>query len=208
MEHGFIQPLLRLHLQVIPAQKLGDILPGASPAGGGVGHSAKHRLWYRDFLSLLDHPDLHSVEEFCDRVWKKDRKPKKGKQVVGGAGAGKQVGSGGAQPRAPNPQRQQSGPPQGKLWLQAGSPVADGQGRGQSSQKAPQNPALQNPTLLNGPAAKNNPKTQSGPKAVAGGVVGGARGGSQHAAKWRRLQENKKGRNRRTHELQRPPRSV
>uniref|UniRef100_A0A3B4YJE8 Sema domain, immunoglobulin domain (Ig), short basic domain, secreted, (semaphorin) 3Aa n=1 Tax=Seriola lalandi dorsalis TaxID=1841481 RepID=A0A3B4YJE8_SERLL len=106
VEHGFIQPLLRLNLQVIPTQRLGDILPGIPGTGGGVGHSAKHRLWYRDFLSLLDHPDLNSVEEFCDRVWKKERKQKR------------------------------------------------------------------------------------------------------HTAKWRRMQENKKGRNRRTHELQRPPRSV
>uniref|UniRef100_A0A8C5DMJ4 Sema domain, immunoglobulin domain (Ig), short basic domain, secreted, (semaphorin) 3Aa n=1 Tax=Gouania willdenowi TaxID=441366 RepID=A0A8C5DMJ4_GOUWI len=102
VEHGFIQPLLRLNIQVIPTQRLGDILPGIPGVGGGTGHSAKHRVWYRDFLSLLDHPELNSVEEFCDRVWKKD----------------------------------------------------------------------------------------------------------QHATKWRRMQENKKGRNRRTHELQRPPRSV
>uniref|UniRef100_A0A8C9XF66 Sema domain, immunoglobulin domain (Ig), short basic domain, secreted, (semaphorin) 3Aa n=1 Tax=Sander lucioperca TaxID=283035 RepID=A0A8C9XF66_SANLU len=111
VEHGFIQPLLRLNLQVIPAQRLGDILPGLSSAGGGVGHSPKHRLWYRDFLSLLDHPDLNSVEEFCDRVWKKERKQKRVKTPNGNT-------------------------------------------------------------------------------------------------KWRRMQENKKGRNRRTHELQRPPRSV
>uniref|UniRef100_A0A674NTC1 Sema domain, immunoglobulin domain (Ig), short basic domain, secreted, (semaphorin) 3Aa n=1 Tax=Takifugu rubripes TaxID=31033 RepID=A0A674NTC1_TAKRU len=60
VEHGFIQPLLRLSLQVIPAQKLGDILPGLPAADAGVDQSAKHRLWYRDFLSLLDHPDLSS----------------------------------------------------------------------------------------------------------------------------------------------------
>uniref|UniRef100_A0A8C9XFH4 Sema domain, immunoglobulin domain (Ig), short basic domain, secreted, (semaphorin) 3Aa n=1 Tax=Sander lucioperca TaxID=283035 RepID=A0A8C9XFH4_SANLU len=127
VEHGFIQPLLRLNLQVIPAQRLGDILPGLSSAGGGVGHSPKHRLWYRDFLSLLDHPDLNSVEEFCDRVWKKERKQKRVK--------------------TPNGNSQGHGP---RLELQH----------------------------------------------------------SQPAAKWRRMQENKKGRNRRTHELQRPPRSV
>uniref|UniRef100_A0A8C6KP50 Sema domain, immunoglobulin domain (Ig), short basic domain, secreted, (semaphorin) 3Aa n=1 Tax=Nothobranchius furzeri TaxID=105023 RepID=A0A8C6KP50_NOTFU len=114
VEHGFIQPLLRLNLQVIPTNKLGDILPGFPGTGGAMGHSAKHRVWYRDFLSLLDHPELNSVEEFCDRVWKKERKQKKAK--------------------APN-----------------------GNGQG---------------------------------------------------AKWKRMQENKKGRNRRTHELQRPPRSV
>uniref|UniRef100_A0A8C6NK83 Sema domain, immunoglobulin domain (Ig), short basic domain, secreted, (semaphorin) 3Aa n=1 Tax=Nothobranchius furzeri TaxID=105023 RepID=A0A8C6NK83_NOTFU len=111
VEHGFIQPLLRLNLQVIPTNKLGDILPGFPGTGGAMGHSAKHRVWYRDFLSLLDHPELNSVEEFCDRVWKKERKQKKAK--------------------APNGN-----------------------------------------------------------------------------AKWKRMQENKKGRNRRTHELQRPPRSV
>lgn len=211
VEHGFIQPLLRLNLQVIPAQKLGDILPGLpSAAGGGGGHSAKHRLWYRDFLSLLDHPDLHSVEEFCDRVWKKDRKQKKGKTPTGSS-QGKQGVSGGSQPalqpKSLNPQRQQSGPPPSKPWLQAGPPTAEGQARGQNTQKAQQNLGM-----LSGQTPKSNQKTQSNQKAQGGAagsqVVGGSRGSSQHAAKWRRMQENKKGRNRRTHELQRPPRSV
>uniref|UniRef100_A0A8C7Z0V0 Sema domain, immunoglobulin domain (Ig), short basic domain, secreted, (semaphorin) 3Aa n=1 Tax=Oryzias sinensis TaxID=183150 RepID=A0A8C7Z0V0_9TELE len=118
IEHGFIQPLLRLSLQVIPTQRLADILPGLpGAAGGGSGHSPKHRVWYRDFLSLLDHPELNSVEEFCDRVWKKERKQKRVKT--------------------------------------------------------------------------SNGNNQSKPD-----------------TKWRRMQDNKKGRNRRTHELQRPPRSV
>uniref|UniRef100_A0A8C5G285 Sema domain, immunoglobulin domain (Ig), short basic domain, secreted, (semaphorin) 3Aa n=1 Tax=Gouania willdenowi TaxID=441366 RepID=A0A8C5G285_GOUWI len=78
VEHGFIQPLLRLNIQVIPTQRLGDILPGIPGVGGGTGHSAKHRVWYRDFLSLLDHPELNSVEEFCDRVWKKERTTEEG----------------------------------------------------------------------------------------------------------------------------------
>uniref|UniRef100_A0A8C7Z5V3 Sema domain, immunoglobulin domain (Ig), short basic domain, secreted, (semaphorin) 3Aa n=1 Tax=Oryzias sinensis TaxID=183150 RepID=A0A8C7Z5V3_9TELE len=119
IEHGFIQPLLRLSLQVIPTQRLADILPGLpGAAGGGSGHSPKHRVWYRDFLSLLDHPELNSVEEFCDRVWKKERKQKR---------------------------------------LEA----------------------------------RHASRTLK-----------------KHTAKWRRMQDNKKGRNRRTHELQRPPRSV
>ncbi|XP_077357527.1 semaphorin-3aa isoform X2 [Festucalex cinctus] len=170
VEHGFIQPLLRLSLQVIPAHRLGDILagPGAPPAG-------KQRVWYRDFLSLLDHPDLNSVEEFCDRVWKKERKPKKAKAPNGQA-------SPPLRPKAPAPnaQKLQAGPPQGKAWLQVGAENA-------KSMLTP----------------KNQAKTQSGPKGQAA-----ARAGAQHAAKWRRVQDNKKGRNRRTHELQRPPRSV
>lgn len=208
VEHGFIQPLLRLNLQVIPTQRLGDILPGLSGAGGGVGHSAKHRLWYRDFLSLLDHPDLNSVEEFCDRVWKKERKQKRVK-TPNTNGQGKPDSAGGSnsalRPKAPNTQKQQASPPQSRPWLQAGAPTVEGPTRSQNTQKGQPNLGM-----LSGQAPKNNQKNgQKGQGSLAGSqVVGGSRAGSQHAAKWRRMQENKKGRNRRTHELQRPPRSV
>ncbi|KAE8281380.1 Semaphorin-3aa Semaphorin-1A Semaphorin-Z1A [Larimichthys crocea] len=209
VEHGFIQPLLRLNLQVIPTQKLGDILPGLSSAGD-VGHSAKHRLWYRDFLSLLDHPDLNSVEEFCDRVWKKERKQKRVK-APSGNGQGKPDGAGGSnpalRPKATNTQKQQASPPQSRPWLQGGAPTVEGPARGQNTQKGQQNLGL-----LSGQAPKNNQKTQNGQKGQASAagsqIVGGSRVSSQHTTKWRRMQENKKGRNRRTHELQRPPRSV
>uniref|UniRef100_UPI0037E8E32B semaphorin-3aa isoform X2 n=1 Tax=Semicossyphus pulcher TaxID=241346 RepID=UPI0037E8E32B len=215
VEHGFIQPLLRLNLQVIPSQKLSDILPGLPGAGGGVGHPAKHRLWYRDFLSLLDHPDLNSVEEFCDRVWKKERKQKRVK-TPNGQGKADSAGSssGPLRPKAlpPNSQKQQQSPPQSKPWLQAGGPTADESARGQNAQKAQPNLGI-----LSKDAPKNNQKAQNGQKGQGGAAgsqaapaapAGGSRANSQHAAKWRRMQENKKGRNRRTHELQRPPRSV
>ncbi|XP_077400040.1 semaphorin-3aa isoform X2 [Vanacampus margaritifer] len=181
VEHGFIQPLLRLSLQVIPAHRLGDILPGT--AGPGAPPAGKQRVWYRDFLSLLDHPDLNSVEEFCERVWKKERKPKKVKAPNGQAGPP-------LRPKAlaPNAQKLQAGPPQGKAWLHTGA-------------ENPKNPA--NLGTLSVQTPKNQAKTQSGPKGQAA-----ARAGAQHATKWRRMQDNKKGRNRRTHELQRPPRSV
>lgn len=212
VEHGFIQPLLRLNLQVIPTQRLGDILPGIPGAGGGVGQSAKHRVWYRDFLSLLDHPDLNSVEEFCDRVWKKERKQKRGKTPNTNS-QGKPDATGGSngtlRPRAmaPNAQKQQGSPPQSRPWLQAGAPTVEGPTRSQNTQKGQPNLGM-----LSGQAPKNNQRAQSGQKAqgnLAGSQVAGAsRASSQHANKWRRMQENKKGRNRRTHELQRPPRSV
>ncbi|XP_029317632.1 semaphorin-3aa [Cottoperca gobio] len=206
VEHGFIQPLLRLNLQVIPAQKLGDILPGLSSVGGGVGHSPKHRLWYRDFLSLLDHPDLNSVEEFCDRVWKKERKQKRVKTANS---QGKPDSTGASNPAlrpkalAPNAQKQQASPPQSRP--KAGAPTVDGPEQSQTTQKTQLNLGT-----LSGQAPKNNQKTQNGQRAPGQGsqAAGGSRAGSQHTAKWRRMQENKKGRNRRTHELQRPPRSV
>ncbi|XP_043964235.1 semaphorin-3aa isoform X2 [Gambusia affinis] len=205
VEHGFIQPLLRLNLQVIPTQRLGDILPGLPSAGGGAGNSAKHRVWYRDFLSLLDHPELNSVEEFCDRVWKKERKQKKVK-APNSNGKSDSAPSSAARPKAaaPTAQKQQASPPNSRSWLQAGDPVGEGPTRSQNTQKG-------QPNLSTVP--KNGPKTDGNGAKVQGGpggsqVVGGARVSSQHTAKWRRMQENKKGRNRRTHELQRPPRSV
>uniref|UniRef100_A0A8C5HYA4 Semaphorin-3ab-like n=1 Tax=Gouania willdenowi TaxID=441366 RepID=A0A8C5HYA4_GOUWI len=210
VEHGFIQPLLRLNIQVIPTQRLGDILPGIPGVGGGTGHSAKHRVWYRDFLSLLDHPELNSVEEFCDRVWKKERKQKRVK-TPSGKNQDKTDSTSGSiaalRPKAlaPNAQKQQASPPQSKPWLQSGSPTVEGPTRGQGPQKAQPNLGM-----LSNPAARSNQKSQNSQKGPIGGspVVGGPRANSQHATKWRRMQENKKGRNRRTHELQRPPRSV
>uniref|UniRef100_A0AAY4EBT8 Uncharacterized protein n=1 Tax=Denticeps clupeoides TaxID=299321 RepID=A0AAY4EBT8_9TELE len=120
VEHGFIQPLLRISLQVVPADHVGELLlrtgAGFGSAweqdGDSLAPAAKHKMWYRDFLSLLDHPDLNSVDEFCDRVWRREKKQR------------------------------------------------------------------------------------------------GKKGGPPNTAKWRQLQENKRGRNRRTHEQQRPPRSV
>lgn len=210
VEHGFIQPLLRLNLQVIPTQRLGDILPALSGAGGGVGHSPKHRLWYRDFLSLLDHPDLNSVEEFCDRVWKKERKQKRVKTPNDNS-QGKPDSTGSTntalRPKAPHTQKEQASPPQSRPWLQAGAPTVEGPARSQNTQKGQPNLGM-----LSSQAPKNNQNLQNGQKGqgsvAASQAVTGSRAGSQHAAKWRRMQENKKGRNRRTHELQRPPRSV
>uniref|UniRef100_A0AAY4BSF8 Uncharacterized protein n=1 Tax=Denticeps clupeoides TaxID=299321 RepID=A0AAY4BSF8_9TELE len=114
VEHGFMQTLLRITLHVIPAEHLDDLLhandtPGRAPPGP--------RAWYRDFLSLISHPSLNSVDELCEQVWKRERK-----------------------------QRRQ------KAHLLHAAP--------------------------------------------------------QNAGKWKLLQENKKGRNRRTHEQQRAPRSV
>ncbi|KAJ4924738.1 hypothetical protein JOQ06_003689 [Pogonophryne albipinna] len=203
VEHGFIQPLLRLNLQVIPTQKLGDMLPGLSSGGG---HSPKHRLWYRDFLSLLDHPDLNSVEEFCDRVWKKERKQKRVKTPNGNT-QGKTDSTGVSNPAArpkalaPNAQKQQANPPQRGPWPKGDDPTVDVPTQGQPTQKTQPNLG----TLI-GQAPKNNSRAQNGQKGTP--ASGGSRAGSHQTAKWRRMQENKKGRNRRTHELQRPPRSV
>uniref|UniRef100_A0A8B9KME8 Semaphorin-3aa-like n=1 Tax=Astyanax mexicanus TaxID=7994 RepID=A0A8B9KME8_ASTMX len=84
VEHGFIQPLLRLTLQVIPSQRVGELLLRT----GAVDREPvpKHKVWYRDFLSLLEHPDLHSVDEFCEQVWRKERKQRGKKAPKAGPG--------------------------------------------------------------------------------------------------------------------------
>ncbi|KAM6984809.1 semaphorin-3aa [Aplochiton taeniatus] len=223
VEHGFIQPLVRLNLHVIPTQRLGELLPAgvssAAPSPGGVGgHSPKHKLWYRDFLSLLDHPDPNSVEEFCDRVWKKERKQRRPKPPpkVSGAAQTRPDGTAGPGPAlrpkatgggggagTPTAQKQVGGPPPqpNKQKLQAGEEPL----RSQTAPKGQPNLGTADSTQ----APKNNPKAQDS-QAPKGQGGQGSRGGlpPQHTAKWRRMQENKKGRNRRTHEQQRPPRSV
>ncbi|CAL8330416.1 unnamed protein product [Boreogadus saida] len=224
VEHGFVQPLLRLTLQVIPTQRLGDILPAAGAAaalgGGGAGAGgpaggSKHRVWYRDFLSLLDHPDLSSVEEFCDRVWKKERKQKRFKAPAGDAqgpavvAVGTAAAAAAPRPKAPGPngQKRQGTPAQSGPRLGARGQAAEGAAAPvQSAQTGVPSPTG---AATSGQGPKNSQRGQNTQTQNKGSqAAGGPRAGPQHSAKWRRMQENKKGRNRRTHELQRPPRSV
>uniref|UniRef100_A0A671RU06 Semaphorin-3aa-like n=1 Tax=Sinocyclocheilus anshuiensis TaxID=1608454 RepID=A0A671RU06_9TELE len=121
VEHGFIQPLWHINLQVIPSQRVGELLLRAG--ANDKDPSPKHKLWYQDFMSLLEHPDLNSVDEFCERVWKREKKGCKTHQKC----------------------------------------------RTTQLLRFSQSPQV---------------------------------------SKWKQLQENKRGRNRRTHEQQRPPRSV
>ncbi|KAI1905484.1 hypothetical protein AGOR_G00016680 [Albula goreensis] len=122
VEHGFIQTLLKVTLEVIDSEHLEDLLHREEEAGPREAPPQQgQKVWYRDFLSLINHPNLNSMDEFCEQVWKRERK--------------------------------------------------------QRRQKA------------------HSPHTHTHAHA-------------QHANKWKHLQESKKGRNRRTHELQRAPRSV
>uniref|UniRef100_A0A8D0CLP9 Sema domain, immunoglobulin domain (Ig), short basic domain, secreted, (semaphorin) 3Ab n=1 Tax=Scleropages formosus TaxID=113540 RepID=A0A8D0CLP9_SCLFO len=121
VEHGFMQTLLRVSLEVIDTERLEELLHKEEDGGAedtkvreGPGHLPNQKVWYRDFMSLINHPNLNSVEEFCEQAWRRERKQRR--------------------------QKAQSSSPQ--------------------------------------------------------------------ASKWKHLQESKKGRNRRTHELERAPRSV
>ncbi|XP_055509483.1 semaphorin-3ab [Leucoraja erinacea] len=119
VEHGFMQTLLRVTLEIIDTEHLEELLHKVEVEAprGKEGHAispAIQKVWYRDFMQLINHPNLNTMDEFCEQVWRRDRRRRK--------------------------------------------------------QGLPHTPA--------------------------------------HGNKWKHLQENKKGRNRRTHESERAPRSV
>uniref|UniRef100_A0A3B1KES4 Sema domain, immunoglobulin domain (Ig), short basic domain, secreted, (semaphorin) 3Ab n=1 Tax=Astyanax mexicanus TaxID=7994 RepID=A0A3B1KES4_ASTMX len=76
VEHGFIQTLLRLTLHVIPADQLDELLHREPPDTGRTPHA---KLWYQDFLSLIDPPSPNSVDQLCEQVWKRERKQRRQK---------------------------------------------------------------------------------------------------------------------------------
>lgn len=198
VEHGFIQPLLRLTLQVIPSQRVGELLLRSSAADRSP---AKQKLWYQDFLSLLEHPDLNSVDEFCEHVWKKERK-QRGKKPP-------KAGTGHAQV--------QRGPQSTSLNLQIyneGPKVTNISNPNQAKSSGVQKgQGLQSTTNTENQNSRPNPSTST-PLRSQESQSQGKRGSPAtrrtpaSTAKWKHLQENKRGRNRRTHEQQRPPRSV
>ncbi|TSK13300.1 Semaphorin-3aa [Bagarius yarrelli] len=201
VEHGFIQPLLRLTLQVIPSQRVGELLLRTSAAERDL--PSKQKFWYRDFLSLLEHPDLNSVDEFCEHVWKKERKQRGKKTPKTGLGLAQaqtqtqknsQISQTSAQiqndgPKATNvpnlPKIQRSQGPQGTTNMD-----------NQTPQPSPS-------TTLKLPSSQASQNQKQGKR-----VSSPARRTPVSTTKWKQLQENKRGRNRRTHEQQRPPRSV
>uniref|UniRef100_A0A672PC93 Semaphorin-3B-like n=1 Tax=Sinocyclocheilus grahami TaxID=75366 RepID=A0A672PC93_SINGR len=72
MEHGFTQTILVITLEILP---LAGSAPSApiprSPAHSHANHgqSTNQKLWYRDFMQLVDHPNLNTVDQICEQVW-------------------------------------------------------------------------------------------------------------------------------------------
>ncbi|XP_062860350.1 semaphorin-3ab [Trichomycterus rosablanca] len=76
VEHGFMQTLLRLTLHVIPTDHLDELRQRHSPDSS---QSLNAKLWYQDFLSLIDPPSPNSVDQLCEQVWKRERKHRRQK---------------------------------------------------------------------------------------------------------------------------------
>uniref|UniRef100_A0A8C8H9V0 Sema domain, immunoglobulin domain (Ig), short basic domain, secreted, (semaphorin) 3B n=1 Tax=Oncorhynchus tshawytscha TaxID=74940 RepID=A0A8C8H9V0_ONCTS len=72
MEHGFTQTLLDITLEVVPSSSSpsppADPLLRLDPRSGGP-PSTSQKMWYRDFMQLVDHPNLSTVDQICEQVW-------------------------------------------------------------------------------------------------------------------------------------------
>ncbi|KAM9829802.1 semaphorin-3B [Syngnathus typhle] len=91
MEHGFTQTLLGITLDVI--QSSSSNLPSeapsrAEPRSGGGPLVANPKLWYRDFMQLVDHPNLSTVDQICEQVWAR-RNPAGAIMEKKGSGSGR-----------------------------------------------------------------------------------------------------------------------
>lgn len=83
VEHGFMQTLLKVTLEVIDNDHLEELLHKEEDGDGSKIKDATNsmtpsqKIWYRDFMQLINHPNLNSMDEFCEQVWKRDRKQRR-----------------------------------------------------------------------------------------------------------------------------------
>ncbi|XP_062248035.1 semaphorin-3B [Platichthys flesus] len=71
MEYGFTQTLLGITLEVVPSiSSPASSRPSDAPVRSGGGAAVTNqKLWYRDFMQLVDHPNLSTVDQICEQVW-------------------------------------------------------------------------------------------------------------------------------------------
>ncbi|XP_069766106.1 semaphorin-3ab [Narcine bancroftii] len=82
VEHGFMQTLLKVSLEIIDTEHLEELLHKEDVEGLRVKEShgissAIQKVWYRDFMQLINHPNLNTMDEFCEQVWRRDRRRRK-----------------------------------------------------------------------------------------------------------------------------------
>ncbi|RMC10411.1 hypothetical protein DUI87_13216 [Hirundo rustica rustica] len=83
VEHGFMQTLLKVTLEVIDNDHLEELLHKEEDGDGSKIKDATNsmtpsqKIWYRDFMQLINHPNLNTMDEFCEQVWKRDRKQRR-----------------------------------------------------------------------------------------------------------------------------------
>ncbi|XP_071669169.1 semaphorin-3B [Patagioenas fasciata] len=102
-EHGFTQPLLRLSLEVIGTRQAAGMAPASDPQL--VAAPPGHKVWYRDFLQLVERPPLGAVDRVCQRLWSRGRPPPPPRAYAGPPGRRQ-----GEEPRKARRRRTHEGP--------------------------------------------------------------------------------------------------
>ncbi|XP_072928164.1 semaphorin-3A-like [Hemitrygon akajei] len=81
MEHDFTQTLMQISLEVIGLEQADELLGHHPPADRGPQAAfPNQKVWYRDFLQLVDHPSLKTVDEVCQQAWRRRVKQAKHKR--------------------------------------------------------------------------------------------------------------------------------
>ncbi|XP_060786856.1 semaphorin-3B [Neoarius graeffei] len=67
MEHGFTQTLLSITLEIVPTR--GPAHSQGHRLTQSQAQSTNQKLWYRDFMQLVDHPNLSTADQICEQIW-------------------------------------------------------------------------------------------------------------------------------------------
>ncbi|XP_076849500.1 semaphorin-3E [Brachyhypopomus gauderio] len=90
-EHGFVQTVARVTLEVLEEERVENLFHRGEYGEGEAQLRAplcpfvslpsapsSNKVWYRDFMQLIGYGNIHRVEQYCERVWcVADRKKKK-----------------------------------------------------------------------------------------------------------------------------------
>ncbi|KAF4101195.1 semaphorin-3E isoform X1 [Onychostoma macrolepis] len=90
-EHGFVQTVVRVTLEVLDEGKVEGLLHKGEEEEGDSPHRpppcpfpslpsapSSSKLWYKDFMQLIGYSNFQRVEQYCEKVWcVSDRKRKK-----------------------------------------------------------------------------------------------------------------------------------
>ncbi|KAJ1109534.1 hypothetical protein NDU88_006894 [Pleurodeles waltl] len=92
LEHGFVQTVTKITLEVIESDQLSDIFhrgehdeDGAliqrGPPCSVPHHRPSHgqKAWFKEIMQLIGYANLQRVDEYCERVWCNDKQRKKNK---------------------------------------------------------------------------------------------------------------------------------
>uniref|UniRef100_A0A8C3GA87 Sema domain, immunoglobulin domain (Ig), short basic domain, secreted, (semaphorin) 3bl n=1 Tax=Cyclopterus lumpus TaxID=8103 RepID=A0A8C3GA87_CYCLU len=90
-EHGFMQTLTRLTLEVLQGETVDELMArsyrawmpcSAYSRGGSSSQIGQSRTWFKDIMQLIGPSNLPHVEEYCERMWCNDKLRRKHKSML------------------------------------------------------------------------------------------------------------------------------